>query len=103
MSEYTQLLIPSELGFCPSPNLIAEFLQGIVDLGVVGERPAVDFTPIKRVTSQVRRDRNPLRGEVIELRTPSRWPSGWQTLSSVKEIASVGQNILEYDAQISAT
>jgi hypothetical protein len=81
--------------------MVAIFLGQMVDLGVVGVSPAIEFATIKRVVPQVRRGRNPFTGEVIEIRAPSRCPTNHHNLKDANEVAELATGVAEFDACVS--
>jgi len=101
MEQYIHLLIASKTDFCPSPEAVMKFLRGVVDFGVVGDAPAIHFRTLKRVPPQVRTGRNPLTGEPIEIRMPTRVADRQRTLASLAELPSAVGAANEYDVNVS--
>lgn len=98
---YTHLLIPSSPQYRPGPDAVAGFGQGIIDNGNVASPFSVSFSRVAKGAPRDRKMRNPMTGEVINIRGPSRRAEQPQMLSSPPQIIERASGQPEYDAAIS--
>jgi hypothetical protein len=101
MEEYIHLLIPSDSHFVPIPRSIADFLSGVVRLGVVPKAQAELFI-IQNVAPEVRRGKNPFTGEVLEIRLPLRRPKKLIGLENLHDLVQHANGVPEYDVRVTS-
>jgi hypothetical protein len=102
MSEnYTHLLVPLLPEFRPEPDAVSAFGQGIIDNGNVASPFVISFSPVTKGGPRERIMRNPMTGETINIRMPSRKSERPQTLSSPSEIVELAASQQEYDVSVS--
>jgi hypothetical protein len=98
---YCHRLIPTHPSFCPTPDKIAAFLESLINLGVVGNAPTLRGYSLKQVVPQVRQGRNPMTGETLVIRGPSRLPDRSFSLATINELATAVGDAVEYDVHVS--
>ncbi len=101
MEQYSHLLIPASRAYCPEPTQVAEFMRETVDLGVIGDTPQFWGGTLKRVVPQIRKGRNPLTGQTIELNGPTRLPDRRLILRTLAELPQGVTATEEYDVSAS--
>jgi hypothetical protein len=101
MSEYCHLLIPTDSHFVPSPDQVCEFLEGIINLGVVGASPTIRFTAYKRVTPKITEFRNPFTGEPVIFRGLPRKSERNLRLDSIRQFPPSAVDSHDYSIDVS--
>jgi hypothetical protein len=94
---YTHLLIPSSPEFRPDADSVARFVRGLIENGNVAYCAKVAFAQVTKGQPRVRRMRNPITGETIDLRGPSRTLERPKTLADPSQITKHAANEQEYD------
>ncbi|MEZ6062993.1 MAG: hypothetical protein R3C19_21820 [Planctomycetaceae bacterium] len=94
---YTHLLIPSSSEFRPDADAVARFVRGLIDNGNVANGAKVAFARVTKGQPRVRQMRNPMTGETIDLRGPSRTLERPRTLSDPSQITEHAANQQEFD------
>jgi hypothetical protein len=100
MSEYCHLLIPTDSHFVPSPDQVSEYLQGIINSGVVGDSPTIRFVAYKRVTPKITEFRNPFTGEPVIIRGLPRKPEENLVVNSVREFPPMAIDCHDYSIDV---
>lgn len=97
---YTHLLIPLSPEYRPEPDAVALFVQGIIENGNVPSPFTISFSRVTKGEPRVRKLRNAMTGETIDIRGPSRRNEQPLTLSRPPQIIERAAEQQEYDVTI---
>jgi hypothetical protein len=80
--------------------MLVSFFDSVIQLGAVGDAPTIQFQSLKRVTPFFRKGRNPLTGETLEIRGPSRWPEKTTQLDPITQLTALMPESQEFDVSV---
>ena len=95
---YTHLLIPADDHFHPTGEMIVDFLEGTIELGVIPDAK-IGFSPVNRVEARTHRGRNPFTGEIIVFHEPTRLPGKLESLENAKQIGPAAKGVQEFNVR----
>jgi hypothetical protein len=100
---YTHLLIPVVKTCRPAGNVVAKFLEHLIQNGRVGDDYRIGFNIIERVESHSRSITNPFTRKTVQVRTPSRRRKAGQDISAVSDVIELADTANEYDVTIESS
>jgi hypothetical protein len=99
---YEHLLVPVLPNYRPLADAVTAFACGIIENGCVAANPTITFAKVVTGEPLFRVARNPITGETISIRLPSRTIERPESLSGVSEIIGWAHNESEYDVSVAA-